>query len=65
MKNKLSRFSINQLFQKLLLLTSAVLLFPLAVTAQTTAPTLGMDENPPAVHAFTNSTIVGAPGEVL
>lgn len=65
MKNKLSRFSIDQLFQKLLILTCAVLLFPLAVTAQTTAPTLGMDHNPPTVHAFTNATILVAPGEVL
>ena len=64
MKNRLSRFSIDLLFQKFLILLSAVLLLPLSASAQT-APTLGMDDNSPTVHAFTNATIVVAPGEVL
>ena len=65
MKNRPSRFTIDLLFQKLLILLSAVFLLPLAATAQTTAPTLGMDDNSPTVHAFTNATIIVAPGEVL
>ncbi|WP_340105385.1 amidohydrolase family protein [Rhodohalobacter sp. 8-1] len=65
MKNRHSRFSLDLLFQKLLILLSAIMLLPLGAIAQTTAPTLGMDENPPTVHAFTNATIIVAPGEVL
>ena len=65
MKKRPSRFTIDLLFQKLLILLSAVFLLPLAVTAQTTAPTLGMDDNSPTVHAFTNATIIVAPGEIL
>ena len=65
MKNRHSRFTIDLLFQKLLILLGAVLLLPIAATAQTTAPTLGMDDNSPTVHAFTNATIVVSPGEVL
>jgi imidazolonepropionase-like amidohydrolase len=37
---------------------------PLTLAAQT-APTDGMKENTPQVHAFTNATIVTSPGQVL
>jgi imidazolonepropionase-like amidohydrolase len=44
----------------------AILILPASVTAQAqTSPTDGMKENTPAVHAFTNATIVTAPGRVL
>jgi imidazolonepropionase-like amidohydrolase len=44
----------------------AALLLPSTLFAQAqTSPTDGMKENTPAVHAFTNTTIVTAPGRVL
>lgn len=64
MKNRHSRFTIDLLFQKLLILLCTLILLPVSASAQT-APTLGMDDNSPAVHAFTNATIIVAPGEVL
>lgn len=41
-----------------------ILLLPAAMFAQT-EPTDGMKDNTPAVHAFTNATIVVSPGQVL
>jgi hypothetical protein len=44
----------------------AFVMLPASVIAQAqTSPTDGMKENTPAVHAFTNATIVTAPGRVL
>lgn len=39
-------------------------LFSVNALAQT-APINGIDENPPAVHALTNATIITAPGQVI
>jgi imidazolonepropionase-like amidohydrolase len=47
-----------------LLAASLAVLLPAAASAQT-APTTGLRENPPTVHALTNARIVTAPGRVL
>lgn len=46
------------------LLASLVALLPAGVLAQT-APTVGLRENPPGVHALTGARIVVAPGRVV
>lgn len=53
----------NNLFSGIRICTLflAVLLLPLNACAQT-SPTNGMQDNSPSVHAFTNATIVVAPG---
>ena len=46
------------------LLGVVILSIPVVLSAQTT-PTEGMKDNTPAVHAFTNATIITAPGSVI
>ncbi len=65
MKKTLYRFQPKQI-AALCALLLAILILPASLIAQAqTSPTDGMKENTPAVHAFTNATIVTAPGRVL
>ena len=64
MKPTLSRRFVDLPFRLILSLLVITFIAPLSALGQT-APTLGMDENPPSVHAFTNATIIVAPGDVL
>jgi imidazolonepropionase-like amidohydrolase len=48
-----------------LCLLTLFLFIPAALIAQTTSPTNGLKDNTPAVHAFTNATIISAPGQSI
>jgi len=50
--------------KKVTVLIAVLLLLPAAASSQTT-PIDGIKDNTPAVHAFTNATIVVSPGNVL
>jgi imidazolonepropionase-like amidohydrolase len=60
-------FGLIRLVQRIgipLILIFSFLLFTNARAQQTTSPIDGMKDNAPAVHAFTNATIVVSPGDV-
>lgn len=66
MKNKSYPSNQNSIpdFKKLTLFVCLMLILPAAACGQT-EPVQGLQESAPDVHAFTNATIVVAPGDVL
>jgi len=56
----------RHVYPTLMLIVATALLAPAALHAQAqTSPTDGMRDNTPAVHAFTNATIVTSPGNTI
>lgn len=65
MNNGYKRLRTKQTFAvRKLVYTVLLILFPLTACAQTDQ-VVGIADNSPSIHAFTNATIVTAPGEVL